>query len=329
MGNINQDVAWPDASLILSTYLGSLAIPIRELCYRATANDAAYPVTSLTDTGNKTTNQQNFASYFLGLSHARKVATDAAGTILIDRTAVCQMPCNALSGAAKVGDMIAPSVLTATGGTALTSQIVEITTDATCAIGYVAEAAASGATVLKCLFTSRMVVNGIPNVNQAINTAANLSLTGNLTVGGKMNSTGDFIETGNAAIGGTLAVTGASTLAALGVGAVTSTSTGSFAGLLSTKAGTLAATGTVLGNAAAIVSQTTSVTGVAAAGVKLPAPGTNLGPVLAVFSDPTNAVKVYPNVGSQINGGGANNAVSLTANTGYVFFTDGTSWYYK
>jgi hypothetical protein len=340
-------VAWPDANEIRCKYLTGIAVGINELMFLSDGSIStvttgyAAPVTSLTDSSTLTTNQSRLAGAFLGLAHERKVTTDATGTILIARSACRQVACNALQSAAKPGDMVAGSVLTATGGTALTSLIVEVTSTASYAIGYVVEDAAAGATTLKVLFVSNKVCGTIPNANQSINTAANLTLTGNESIGGNLavtgtsTFTGDLAETGNVAITGTLGVTGNVTTVntacsgTLGVTGVSTMGVVNSSGLHSMKAGALSAAGTVIGNAAAIVAQATAVTGAANAGVKLPAITANLTPPLLIAGDPTNAIKVYPPTNASIDAGGANAAVSLAAGEHRIFFSDGNASYFS
>ena len=317
MGTQNTQVGYADAKTIAVPWSGvsdrtPVAIPQQEICYTAAGNVGAvsmlcaYGVTELADAGVKLTNQQNLASAFLGLAASRKVATDISGTVDIDRSAVKFVSCAALQTAANVGDMVAGSPGNA-GGTALVSNFVEVTTNASAAIGYVIQQAPLGATQLLVMFTSRMAPSTIPNVNQAINTAANLSLTGNM------------------AVGGTLTATGASALAA-----VTAT-TGKFTGLVTQKSGTLAATGTAIGNAAAIVAQATSVTGANnAAGVQLPTFAANcFSPLWVKNADATNSLKVYPAVNCGIDAGGANAAATLAALESRAFFSDGSATYFS
>ena len=189
MGDMNNNVGFPDTEPLVCDYPGSLAVPPLELMFlsdgsiSSVAAGKCAPVTSLTDTGSKATNQQKLSGAFLGLAGSRKATTDGSGTMAIHRQAIRQMTCNTLLSAAKVGDMVAGSVLTATGGTALTSFIVEVTTDASKKIGYVIQAAAAGSTTLKVYFQSNVVPETLGG-SQAINTAANLTLAGNLSVGG-------------------------------------------------------------------------------------------------------------------------------------------------
>jgi hypothetical protein len=313
MGDINNNVGFPDTEPLVCDYPGSLAVPPLELMFlsdgsiSSVATGKCAPVTSLTDTGSKATNQQHLSGAFLGLAGSRKAATDGSGTMTVHRKAIRQMTCNALLSAAKVGDMVAGSVLTATGGTALTSFIVEVTTDASKKIGYVIQAAAAGSTTLKVYFQSNVVSETLGG-SQAINTAANLTLTGNLSVGG------------NSAITGSEAVTGdISATNAVFTGNATSS------GFVSSKAAALAATGTVIGNAAAIIAQANAVTGATNTGVQLPTIASGKVKPIFVRSDPSNAILVYPAVNCTIDGGSANAAVSLAAGEKRVFFSDGAS----
>jgi hypothetical protein len=313
MGDINNNVAWPNAEEIQCPHYTGIAAAIAELMalsdgsISTVAAGYAVPVTSLTDTGVKATNQYNLAQAFLGLSHQQKMTTDATGTVLVSRSAVRQMSCNALLTAAKVGDMVAGSVLTATGGTALSSMLVEVTTNATYAIGRVIGAAAAGSTTLKVLFSSNVVPATINAGSTAINTAANLTITGNLAVNGTTSHVGDLTETGNATVTGTLTATG----------------NASFGNFISAKAAALTATGTVIGNAAAIIAQANAITGATNTGVQLPAIASGKAKPIFVRGDPTNAILVYPAVNCTIDGGAVNTAVSMAAAEKRVFFSDG------
>jgi hypothetical protein len=305
------DVPWSGVGDITPT-----AVPFQEMCYLASSTvsgvvvNAAHGVTELADTSNKLTNQIALATAFLGFACERKVATDLSGTIAIDRTSIKQMSCNVLGTASNVGDMLAGSCVS---GTALQSNMVEVTTNVAAAIGY-SLGAPAGATVIPMVPVCRVVCGTIPNANQAINTAANLSLTGNATVGG------------TAAVNGAMTVTGA-----LAGSSATFSTTARTTGLLSEKAGTLAAAGTAIGNAAAITAQATIVSGANnAAGVQLPAIAAGyFSPLYVKNPDATNSVKVYPAVNCAIDTGSSNAAATLAAAETRVFISDGNATYYS
>ena len=153
MGNINNLVGYVDSNVIRGTYPGSVAVPIRELLYQD-GNYNVQPITSLVTSGNSTTDMANFSAAFIGVSHERKVSTDVAGTIDVDRTAVFQAQCPALAAAVPVGSLVSavPGV-----STALQSQMVQPNSSANQAIGYVIEAAPAGQTFLKVMFFSNVV----------------------------------------------------------------------------------------------------------------------------------------------------------------------------
>lgn len=86
----------------------------------------------------------------------------------------------------------------------------------------------------------------------------------------------------------------------------------------------VAATGTAQGNAAQLVSGFNPVTGANNSnGAILPTPGISE-IVLVKNTNANNTFDVYPNVGSSINGGSANAAVSVAASKMALFAADNT-----
>ena len=166
MGYINTQVGFPDLDVMLMPYAGSLAIPNNEFIAQD-SNGNAVPLTSMTDTGTLTTNQTNAHNAFAGLAASRRVATDAAGSIPVDRGAVRYCSCAALSSVAKVGAYVGPaatSPATSLNSIGAAAAVVVVTNPAY-AIGYVAEQAAANATQIKCYFPSRLVPNFLPATN--------------------------------------------------------------------------------------------------------------------------------------------------------------------
>lgn len=339
MSAFNQQVSYPDANLlnVKWTANGTLAVTIGDLVYLSSG--VAYPMSNGSGTGVIATDQATYAPLFVGVAHERKLATEGSGYLQVSLQTVRELA-TVDSAARHVGALVS---IDESAGNALYNAQVAFTTNAALAIGRLIKEKAAGDTTVLVLLQSNIVPAVTPNANTAVNTAANLSLTGNQSVGGTLTVTGASNCQNTLAVGGTLAVTGITTLAAalnaqttlrVGttstlVGAVNAQNTLAVGGLLSTVASTLAATGTNQAGAAAIVSQTTVISAGVTAGVKLPAIVAGYATTIFLHNGGGNAQNVYPATGAQINALGANNAASVGGNNSVVFSSDGNATWYS
>ena len=321
MSAFNQQVSYPDANLlnVKWTANGTLAVTIGDLVYLSSG--VAYPMSNGSGTGVIATDQATYAPLFVGVAHERKLATDGSGYLQVSLQTVRELA-TVDSAARHVGALVS---IDESAGNALYNAQVAFTTNAALAIGRLIKEKAAGDTTVLVLLQSNIVPAVTPNANTAVNTAANLSLTGNQSVGGTLAVTG--ITTLAAALNAqtTLRVGTTSTL----VGAVNAQNTLAVGGLLSTVASTLAATGTNQAGAAAIVSQTTVISAGVTAGVKLPAIVAGYATTIFLHNGGGNAQNVYPATGAQINALGANNAASVGGNNSVVFSSDGNATWYS
>jgi predicted RecA/RadA family phage recombinase len=325
------------------------------------AGDAVYWNASATDLGNNTGAASNSASG-ANLMGVTVIAANAAATTVETLLHAAKRTAT-IAGAVTATDITgSDSALSITGlagaGVGGTVTIVGATGAATYAGGLVSMTGGAGNTTGDGNTAS--MVGGASGTGATGNGAAAivtggaaLSVTGN---GGPVTVAAGVAT--NSGTGGPVTVYSGASAAANGTaGALTidtGAKTGGTAGALSigaTNAGVItigganstsltlgknprvpfasvAATGTVIGNAAAVVEGWTLVTGADnSAGIQLPT-CVNGAKCMIINQNTVKTLKIYPPTAKQINGAGANNAITLVANGTAMFASEGANAYY-
>jgi len=192
-------------------YVGTLAIAIGDLCYRASTG-YAYPASSQADSGTLAVNQRTFARGFAGVSKGAHLASDAAAGALGTNGGIDIVPdwiglADCAAATLLAGDLV---TIAAGTGTTLNNQKVVKTTDPDLAIGEVVMSTAASATQVMVRLKAR--VNGYGSGSRGISIIQQDVAVADFTDGGSTSGYVDLtnlLPVGALVLGWSAVVTGA------------------------------------------------------------------------------------------------------------------------